>query len=73
MKLVIHLLNILIWWIVPLIFLIVLSFLIGFSYYEAVKSFAFGLFYIIFCLVITGTYISDTFNDEETFHFIKNR
>lgn len=70
MKLLIHLFNMFCWTLVMPTFILVLSWIFPFTYNEAVSSTVFIIAEILFSLTMIFTYLSQTFDEENSFEFI---
>ena len=72
MKPLVHLINIFIWWCVPLVTIFLLSFLFMFSYKDAVQSTVFIFIYIWWCIILGGGYLASVADsDDSSLKFIK--
>lgn len=65
MRLLIHLINILFWWSVPLIFTFLLSLAFPFKYGDAVTNSTFIVLYTFFGLIITIVYLVIATDDKD--------
>lgn len=72
MKLLIHFVNLILWYFVPLTIVFILSFPFDFSYHDVVKSVLFGALYTIGTFVFTLFYMGSAIDGEVGFlQFIK--
>ena len=72
MKLFIHFVNLILWYLSPLAIVFILSYPFDFSYYAVVKSVLFGAIYSIASLVFTFFYMASAAEGEADFiQFIK--
>ena len=71
MKLLIHLANIIGWYLIPCGITLVFSFLFDFSYWNAVHADAFAVLYAFYSIFITVGYLISTSEVDEPMSFIK--
>ena len=72
MKVLIHLINLILWYLTPPAIVFILSYPFDFSYYAVVKSVLFGAIYTIGSVVFTLFYLTFASDDEADFiQFIK--
>lgn len=65
MRLLIHLINILFWWSVPLIFTFLLSLVFPFKYGDAIVNSTFVVLYAFFGVVMTIVYLVIACDEED--------
>lgn len=65
MRLLIHLINILFWWSVPLIFTFLLSLAFPFKYGDAIVNSTFVVLYTFFGIVMTIVYLVIDSDDQD--------
>ena len=69
MKLLIHLANVMCWLLVPCALVLILSFVFGYSYWDAVQGSVFVVVYFLYAICIIPAYgiASDDYNQPMSF------
>lgn len=70
MKPLFHLINIVLWMLVPLVVVFIFSFPFDFSYWNAVQSSGFGFIYFLYCIGAICAYGISTGEGIDSMHFL---